>query len=626
MVAAVARPGVLIRLFAALALVLSGLLVTGLGVLAPGPPRINVRWTPQTTDGDRARFEQQLRLMQPRPVAERTWSYVLLDTSRDHVGQILDHLAVEDRHYVGPGRTLTPEAPPLQAWLMARYGRPPANWIAAAWWVAGPLLCAAGLVIAWPQLRAWSVAADVRVAAVVMVSAGLRVWLVLSGGQYFWPDEKRYLGARTLLAAVRGEPGALKDALDEPSSLFFRTVGLVPAEIERLTGPHPHTPALVYGACSLVSIWLVAAIARRLDATRDETFIAALLAASSTALLYWSRHLTGYDLALMCGLFAVFVGVRRTGSAVRSVVTGVWAVTAFLAYAGAWPLAAAVCAIHVADATDIRHGLRRTVFASAGVAAVVAATVTAFRLAGISWIGALSTFSGKVTQGDLAEGWRLPFAYLWHAEHLLVIAWALALAWCGWHMFLTVLVTTRNSQIPMSRPAVRAPQDRLIRAGVVGVLCIYAALAISSSVLHRFVVYGRLSRPLVPFLCLVSAAAVGRLLHRTTDKARRAVLTMFVLAITVQAGFNFRIPLQQEFPAEFIARAQRSTPGPHVFVNARHLYPGPEPVEIKSGYREVASAAHPLEFRPYQYEGYTADERQALRTTDIRMRDFVPAK
>lgn len=607
MVAAVARPGVLIRFLAGLALVLSGLLVLGLGVMAPGPPRINIRWTPQTTDRNRAEFEQQLRLMEPLPVAERTWSYVLLDTSRDHVGQILDHPAVEDRHYVGPGRTLTPDAPPVQAWFMARYGRPPSSWIAAAWWIAGPLLCVAGLVVAWPKVRASAAAADLRVATVVIVSAVLRLWLVLSGGQYYWPDEKRYAGARTLLAAVRGEPGALKDALDEPSSLFFRTVGLVPAEIERLTGQHPQTPALVYGVCSIVSIWLVAAIARRLDATRDEAFVATLLTAASTALLYWSRHLMGYDLALMCGLLGIFVGVRGTGTALRSVATGVWAVSAFLAYAGAWPLAAAACAIHVTDANNLRQAIRRATFASAGIASVVAATVIGFRMAGISWIGALKTFARTVTQGDYAEGWRLPFAYLWHAEHLLAIGWAAALAWCAWQ----------------SRASL---QSRLARAGLVGVVCIYASLAVSSTLLHRFVVYGRLSRPMVPFLCLVSAAVIGQALVHATAARRRAVLALVAIAVGTQAAFNFRVPLRQQFPADFIARTERTTPGPHVFVNARHLYPGPEPMEIPAGYREAASAAHPLEFLPYQYEGYTAEERRQLRIADIRMRDFVPAK
>jgi hypothetical protein len=93
--------------------------------------------------------------------------------------------------------------------------------------------------------------------------------------------------------------------------------------------------------------------------------------------------------------------------------------------------------------------------------------------------------------------------------------------------------------------------------------------------------------------------------------------------MTVQAIVSFRIPVQQEFPAEFIARSERQFPEPRLFLNARHLYPAPDPVSIPPGYREVSSAAHPLRFAPYQYEGFTPAERRLLRTADIRMRVFV---
>jgi hypothetical protein len=49
-------------------------------------------------------------------------------------------------------------------------------------------------------------------------------------------------------------------------------------------------------------------------------------------------------------------------------------------------------------------------------------------------------------------------------------------------------------------------------------------------------------------------------------------------------------------------------------------------VDVPPGYREIASERHPLEFLPYQYEGYSPQERRVLRTADIRMRAFVPAR
>ena len=49
-------------------------------------------------------------------------------------------------------------------------------------------------------------------------------------------------------------------------------------------------------------------------------------------------------------------------------------------------------------------------------------------------------------------------------------------------------------------------------------------------------------------------------------------------------------------------------------------------MDVPDGYREVASAPHPLEFLPYQYEGYADSERRLLRSSDIRMRAFVPSR
>ena len=115
-------------------------------------------------------------------------------------------------------------------------------------------------------------------------------------------------------------------------------------------------------------------------------FFAALFATASTSLLYMARHLTGYDLALMFGLLAVAIGSRRPSTAMSSVVTGVWAVATFLAYAGAWSVAAAACAIHVCDATSVRDGIHRIVLTMIGVVMPVGVMVAGYRWAGISWL------------------------------------------------------------------------------------------------------------------------------------------------------------------------------------------------------------------------------------------------
>jgi len=108
---------------------------------------------------------------------------------------------------------------------------------------------------------------------------------------------------------------------------------------------------------------------------------------------------------------------------------------------------------------------------------------------------------------------------------------------------------------------------------------------------------------MMPFLCLIGGAVIATWLVRLPRI--RLATSIVVLCVATQAAFNFRVPLRQEFPAEFIARISRAYP---------------------DGYREVASAPHPLEFLPYQYEGHIDSERRLFRSSDIRMRAFVPSR
>ncbi len=98
-------------------------------------------------------------------------------------------------------------------------------------------------------------------------------------------------------------------------------------------------------------------------------------------------------------------------------------------------------------------------------------------------------------------------------------------------------------------------------------------------------------------------------------------------AIVIQAAFNARPVFVQQFPTDFITRGERvagERGASHaVTLYAAHLYP-PKKLEPPPGYDDAFVAPHPLQYLPYQYEGYTPQERQFLRSTDIRMRVLMP--
>jgi hypothetical protein len=444
----------------------------------------------------------------------------------------------------------------------------------------------------------------------VLFALILRAWLVLGGGQFYWPDERGYIQAQRIVADVvsrnTGDIAANLDGADHP---LFKIVAIMPASIEYATRrTDSRIGALFFATVSTATIWLVGAIAADLGAGGIEAVMAAMLAALSSALFYYARHLLPYDLSMVLALASLHVGLQRSVGTWRAVGAGVLAACAFLTYAGYWTLAGAALLLPLIGMSGWRDRLRRGAASGAGLLGFLAAALAVSHLLNGHLAESFITFSGTIRQGLLSEGWSLPFAYLWHAEHAMLIVWIGASIWA------------------VGQVIVRADTPR-IRVGLAGLVFVYLVLIVFSVALHKFVVYGRLARQLVPFFCLLTAAILDRL--RQSASFRERVAAVIVLgALAIQAGFNFVRPLTQTFPDDFQRQARREagqTPGAR-WVNTRYIYPRPDPARVPDGFRVVRQAAHPLEYLPYQYEGYTPDDRAALRAADLQMRLIVPLR
>ena len=464
----------------------------------------------------------------------------------------------------------------------------------------------------------------------------LRGALALSGGQRFFPDENRYLRCFILLRHLERADlrGALDEVLVNPDHTGFLAVGLVPATVQRLAlkalgmpqarptvDATAWLPALILSLCSVACIGLVGSIARRAGGSDAEGLLAALLMACSTVMLFYSRHLLPYDAALALALFAVYLGLVEHASWRRSLLVGLVAGSAFLTYNGYWLVALAALALHCFyGAPPLRQVLRRGATAGLGFTALPA-LLTASSLArgkGL-YVRRLLRFSrGAATQADFSEGWSLPWEYLWHAEHLLLIVLAAGAAAVLW-------LAARRDGAARSR-------GLLFLGAAAGM---YAVMVVGSIGFERIGTFGRLSRSLVPFLCLATACAGARWIT-----ARRSVAWAALLALAAQAGFNFATPLRQRFPREVArelevafgelgrdtsVRVDQSpeekplTDERHVLLNARYLYPVYGPKPAPEG-RVLFRTPHPQEYLPYQYEGLVPGERALLRSTDVSMR------
>jgi hypothetical protein len=444
--------------------------------------------------------------------------------------------------------------------------------------------------------------------AIVCASIVVRLALVHAGGVGYWPDEISPPGFTESVTE-----GGLWSALSryavysvrDPGYHFvLRLVWIVPNTIAFFTG-FSRAPIYFFGLLSVSHIILVWGISRRLGATAVQAASAATLLAASVTFFYFARHMLPYDLSMTFALGSLYVGVAPAAAPRHSLASGGLSALAFLTYAGYWTMVVVVFLVHVTDATVVRRdAARRALYFGAGALAALGVVEAAFlSVMGVSLLWTFFAYADRINQGTFDEGWRLPFEYLWSADRLVVAVWALGFVSAVWS-------------------AARHRSSPLVRYGLLGLLTIYIVLAVFSTILERFVVYGRLARQLVPFLCLLAGHEIGRAyeLHRPHRLLTAVAITAFAAQTIVNFYQPFRVTFPQEFKDAYASRVAGLREDQYLWVNAEHIYPAPKQQRLPDEYRVVAEARHPLQFEPYRFEGYTPSERAALRHGDLTMR------
>lgn len=485
-------------------------------------------------------------------------------------------------------------------------------------------------------------------AGLLLGAAGLRLALVLRGGQYFDWDEYRYGFAMLMFGRLReGDVNGMLDILFRyPEHPGFKIIGMIPAAFHAaIAGKAGHPmwdmryptgewlPAFILSLASVCSIGLTFAIARRSGAGRDESLLAAFLMFASTTQLIHARHFFPYDLALAGFLLALWLAMADRPR--ESFAAGVLCGAALAAYEGYWLLVIAIALLHLTRGSLAPGRVaRRGCLFAVGFSVVPALLVTASAYRGRDLIDATRQFSRTVTHGSFSEGWSLPWAYFWHAEHVVLFA---LLAGIG-------LAIVRRSS--------RGILWTSVTAGV------YLGLVIGSNVFERFVVYDRLARQMWPFLCLGAAAGLSELHDGRWVSGRRAC--WLYGGLSVLFAWNTWPLMTQRYPREIVGEviakygsanvsldtsllhavdatsamflpleqaASASGPRRYVLLNARDIWiDGELGVTPDPKGTVVASWRHPRQLQAMQYHGYTPEQRAFLRTVDpsIRLIDTMP--
>jgi len=450
--------------------------------------------------------------------------------------------------------------------------------------------------------------------ALLLAGLGLRLALVWGGGQFFWPDESRYVAAQDAMISIADGRvmAGLTSLVAQGDHVGFKLLGLLPAAVERMTGVQD--PRLAAGFFSLFSwmglifLWLWA---RRLGASPAAQAWTVLLAVTCTTLTFYTRHLFPYDPSLALALAALLVGAKENASLPRLAAAGALTGCAVLVYFGYWLLAGVVLIlIGLGQKESWGRRCLRGVAAGLGFASVLLAVWLLDRCGAGTMVTNARNFSGTVFQGDFDQGYRLVWEYFWHTEGLGVLLWlgagfyAARRAWCDF------------------RGARELPPAWAL--GVLALGLVYAGLVLTSDVMHKFVVYGRSARQLAPFFCLVGGLALAEWF---AGRGRRAAwLVAGVLA--ANAAWHLGPVFTQVFPKEFrrlgavqLATVPPAEPGRsyYRYVNVDHYVFEPE-VLPHPPEATLLVRLHPYEFAPYLYEGSSAQQRALRRATDQRMR------
>lgn len=469
----------------------------------------------------------------------------------------------------------------------------------------------------------------------LLVSLFLRWILILRGGSLFFPDESSNLQFWGVFRRLI-ESGPIT-ALDSFLSIFSHTgfffVISIPAVVQytivRLSGLPGDIPSMretiwmpimFLSIASMACIGLSYAIARRTGASKLEALLAALLIASSASMFYYSRHLLPYDSSMALALLALWIGLGSKSSPRELFAFSLAIGLSFMTYYGSWALVIIVMLISIWRARGSWQAM--LVRGTAGLLGIIAfptlMTIISILRGSTPFVLGMMRFSGTIKQGDPSEGWTMIWEYLWHAEHGLVLVWGIGLvALVSLSGRLTYLTKVRGWLWLMAA------------------MLIYVLLVFTSNGLGVFVVYGRLARQLVPFLCLMAATGIYQGFKLYNHRSRVLGLAITLL-IVIQAMFNFIQPMSQQWPRDIAQKAtlafgqiQRdvSILGPrhsnsfsrYVILNIDYLYPVVGKKDPPIGCI-LFTVPHPFEYLPYQYEGFDAKARKILRITNISVR------
>ncbi|MCC3158810.1 glycosyltransferase family 39 protein [Hymenobacter sp. 15J16-1T3B] len=496
------------------------------------------------------------------------------------------------------------------------------------------------------------------VGVIVIVLA--RLFFVGKGTMAF-PDETRYqsslMATKSLLegdwqtfsakvASTSGRPG---DAIVRLVPALLQNVAYSVSGLNLQSPKSLLIPVIVNWLVLAASTFLFYKVARLL--LRDDMLglLATLIYAGLINTNVYMRHVLPYDFA-MCLMLYVLYTVLRQKQQGKNWTYGFFAKVGFLSvflitvYPGFYMAPFIVLAVLLDNRNPFvllkKYFAGIVVYGLAGASVLLLFELIA-RLGGASYLISSFHLAHTIDQGSYEEGFSFIFKYLYQVEGVIGVALIALFA-------LYVVYLIRNLLKSYKDHSELADLDKLVLV----VAAFYCLHGFCTYFVHKMVFYGRLMHPFIPFVVIGAVSVIPRL---AAPVLRRTLTYALPIMAVVSFGLFFKEYVALNYPFDILSAYHINTnsadkvryvneigqspgfkydlpqpvdrndvsPVPATdsltLINFAFLFPmkhlGPAPDVAKLGSQVLFDGLHFLNFRAYQFEGFTIAERELLRTS-----------
>jgi hypothetical protein len=401
---------------------------------------------------------------------------------------------------------------------------------------------------------------------------------------------------------------------------------------------------------------------------KNSALLSVLLFGTFTNSYLYLRHALPYDMSLLLFYWIIYklslFTINKSISDKKVFILGLLTFGAYLIYPGYLFLFACILILLLFSSNfqeTLLQKLRHSVFFGLGCLIMLLSFELMARVAQNSYINDLIRLSKTISQGSFEESFSFIFKYFLDVEGFTgILLFVLVVLFFIGSVFLLIKGKYQNHKI-------------IINISIVLVL-FFVSYAASGYFLHKTVFYGRLLHQFLPFICILAIFAFQKLVIKSikSSQTQNWVKLTFACIFLTEFGFKFSAYQTVCYPRDWeistmaskyqvaeytkvfeysnsmeyggkwrlgirkngktlfppMNQNQIDSVSKIVIVNAGYLFPVKDislykPYRAPSRYQLIDAKPHFMNYKAYQYEVYSIEERKNMDAMNLQMRTYL---